>query len=76
MLTWLMSAVALAGTVLNAEKVRAGFWFWLVSNLFWTVYDFSIGAYAQGALFAVYTVLAIRGLIVWRQKEKNYKKIG
>ena len=29
MLTWIMSAVALAGTVLNAEKVRAGFWFCL-----------------------------------------------
>lgn len=70
MLEWVMSAVALAGTVLNAEKVRAGFWFWLVSNLFWTIYDFQVGAYAQGTLFAVYTVLAIRGLVVWRQKEK------
>lgn len=67
MLTWLMSAAALASTVLNAEKVRAGFWFWLVSNLFWTIYDFQVGAYAQGALFAVYTVLAIRGLIVWKR---------
>lgn len=67
MLEWVMSAVALAGTVLNAEKVRAGFWFWLVSNLFWTIYDFQVGAYAQSALFAVYTLLAIRGLIVWKR---------
>ena len=67
MITWVMSVIALAGTVLNAEKVRAGFGFWLVSNLFWTIYDFSIGAYAKGALFAAYTVLAIRGLIVWKR---------
>ncbi len=68
MLTWVISAVALAGTILNAEKIRTGFWLWLGSNMFWTVYDFSIGAYAQGALFAVYTLLAVRGLIVWKQK--------
>lgn len=68
MITWVMSVIALVGTVLNAEKVRAGFWFWLISNLFWAIYDFSIGAYAQSALFAVYTALAIRGLIVWQQK--------
>lgn len=70
MIAWIMSAIALAGTILNAEKSRAGFWFWLVSNLFWAVYDFRVGAYAQSALFAVYTLLAVRGLIVWRQKEK------
>jgi nicotinamide riboside transporter PnuC len=67
--TWLISLLALTGTILNAEKRRAGFYLWLITNLFWFIYDFKIGAYAQSALFFAYFLLAIRGLIVWKRKE-------
>lgn len=68
LVTWIVSLLALLGTILNAEKHRAGFYLWLVTNLFWTIYDFKIGAYAQGTLFFAYFLLAIRGLIVWKKK--------
>lgn len=68
-ITWIVSGLALVGTILNAEKLRAGFWLWLFTNLFWTIYDFKIGAYAQGTLFFAYFLLAIRGLIVWKRKK-------
>lgn len=70
-LSWVMSAVALAGTILNAERNIYGFLFWLVSNLYMTVRFCVIGEYAQSALFFIYFVLAIRGIDVWTQKEKK-----
>ena len=72
-LSWVMSAVALAGTVLNAERNKWGFIFWLVSNLYMTVRFTYIGEYAQAVLFFIYTVLAIRGIISWTQKERRAK---
>lgn len=37
LLSWIMSAVALAGTLMNAERNKYGFVFWLISNLYMTV---------------------------------------
>lgn len=70
-ITWVVSGIALLGTVLNAEQKRVGFWLWLFTNLFWVFYDFKIGAYAQSGLFFVYAILAVRGLIAWKQKESR-----
>lgn len=72
-LSWLMSAIALAGTVLNAERNVYGFVFWLVSNMYMTIRFFYIGEHAQALLFLVYTVLAIRGIISWTEKERRAK---
>jgi nicotinamide riboside transporter PnuC len=68
-LSWVMSAIALAGTFMNAERNKWGFVFWLVSNLYMTVRFFVIGEYAQSTLFFVYFILAIRGLFSWTKKE-------
>lgn len=74
-LSWIMSAIGLAGTLMNAERNKWGFAFWLISNLYMTIRFFVIGEYAQSALFFVYFLLAIRGIFSWTQKEKqDYKK--
>lgn len=67
-ITWIVSGLALLGTILNAEKLRVGFWLWIITDFFWMIYDFKIGAYAQGTLFLIYIFLAVRGLIVWKKK--------
>lgn len=66
---WVMSAVALTGTIINAEKNKYGFVFWLISNLYMTIRFFVIGEYAQSTLFFVYFLLAIRGLVAWSGKK-------
>jgi len=66
-MTWLITALALVGVVLNIKKNRLCFIVWLFTNSAWCIYDYSIGAYAQSALFAVYTCLAVWGLIEWRK---------
>lgn len=72
-LSWLMSGIALIGTILNAERNIVGFLFWLVSNLYMTIRFAYIGEYAQALLFLIYFLLAIRGIVVWQKKGKNKK---
>jgi len=72
-LSWLMSGVALAGTIINAERNKLGFVFWIVSNLYMTIRFAVISEYAQMILFFIYFILAIRGLYSWSKKEENGK---
>jgi hypothetical protein len=65
-LSWLIAVVALIGVVLNIQKRRIGFWFWIVSNAGNSVYAAHREAWSLAALFAVYFVLAIWGLIKWK----------
>ena len=65
--TWFVTALSIFGTVLNIKKVKYCFAIWAVTNGFWAVYDFVIGAYAQSALFAVYFCLALWGIWEWQK---------
>ena len=73
-LSWFMSAVALTGTIINAERNKYGFLFWIVSNLYMVIRFLIIGEYAQMTLFFIYFLLAIRGIFSWSLKEskKNF----
>lgn len=73
-LSWVMSAVALTGTIINAEKNKFGFVFWMVSNLYMTIRFAVIGEYAQMTLFFIYFLLAIRGIVVWSRKKESTSK--
>lgn len=73
-ITWIVSALALTGTILNSNRNKSGFYLWLCTNMFWTVVDFRAGLYAQSALFGAYTLLAVKGLITWTKKEKQDKE--
>ncbi len=70
-LSWIMSAIAFAGTVMNAERNKWGFAFWLISNLYMSIRFFVIKEYAQSVLFFIYFILAIRGIFSWTKKEER-----
>ena len=70
-LSCIMSAVAVAGTVMNAVRSIYGFFFWFVSNLYMTIRFAYIGEHAQATLFFIYFVLAIRGIVVWKRKKEK-----
>ena len=74
LLSILVSAVAFAGTVMNAERNKWGFGFWLVSNLYFCIRFFTIGEYAQSVLFFAYFLLAVRGVFAWTKKEEQDKE--
>lgn len=66
-MTWVITALAMLGTVLNILRLRWCFVVWIITNGYWAVYDWSIGATAQAVLFAVYFALAVWGLVRWSQ---------
>ena len=70
-ITWIVSGLALAGTILNSNRNKYGFVLWFFTNLFWLIVDFRAGLYAQSALFGAYTLLAVKGLLTWSKKEKE-----
>ncbi len=70
-LSWIMTAIAFTGTIINAEKNKWGFIFWVVSNVYFCVRFFVIGEYAQSLLFFAYFILAIRGIISWTKQEQS-----
>lgn len=73
-LSWIMSGIALIGSILNSSGNKYGFIFWIISNLYMSIRFYAIGEYAQALLFAIYFIIAIRGLNVW-SKKKTYEDI-
>ncbi len=65
MFTWPLAFLTVIGVVLNVKKHRSCFFIWSLTNIFWVIYNYSTGSYAQSAVFAVYFCLAIWGIIRW-----------
>lgn len=71
---WLLTALSIAGVVLNVLKNRNGFLIWMFTNASWAVIDFSKGIPQQGCLFVVYFCLAVWGYKTW--KPDTFKSRG
>lgn len=65
-LSWMIASFALIGTWLNIKKDSRCFVIWSCTNGFWAIYDAYHELYAQAALFSLYFIMAIIGLIKWR----------
>jgi hypothetical protein len=68
-MSWIVSAIALIGVWLNIRKDNRCFILWAFTNGYWCIYDYTLGAIAQSALFLVYFILALYGLWVWTYKK-------
>lgn len=66
---WLVTAVCLAGTVLNVKKVRWCFHLWALGNIAWMAIDIRNGLYSRAFLDLVQLALAIWGALEWRRGE-------
>lgn len=69
MLIWIVTAIALIGTYLNARQNRNGFLLWMVSNTAFSVWNLEIGEYAQAFLFLCYLFLAVYGYFAWKNQK-------
>ena len=67
MITWLFTAVSLAGTVLNVRKNILCFYLWSVGNIAWLTYDIASGLYSRAVLDVVHLAFAIWGIFAWRK---------
>lgn len=64
-MTWILTALSIYGVWLNINKRRSCFIVWACTNFNWMIIDYYHGLYAQSALFAVYFLLAVWGLVEW-----------
>ena len=71
MITWIMTAIAIIGTILNSFQKRSGFYFWLIGNLFWVIYNYKNEMPAQSALYLFNSIMCIIGLIKWKNNKED-----
>ncbi len=64
--TWGLTAISLAGVVLNIYKDPLCFWLWVFSNAAWAIVDWRRKIYSQAVLFGIYAVLAVWGIFAWK----------
>jgi len=67
-MTWILTAVCLAGTVLNVKKKRLCFVLWAAGNIAWLIYDIASGLYSRALLDAVQLGFAVWGFLEWKTK--------
>jgi hypothetical protein len=65
-MSWIFTVLSLIGVVLNIYKNKYCFVIWTLTNGFWCIYDYHNGLYSQSLLFLIYFILAIWGLIKWK----------
>lgn len=71
--SYIVSAFSLLGTVMNIKKLRACFIVWLFTNGFWLVYSILTEQYSRAILDFIYLLLAIYGIYEWSKKAKSNK---
>ena len=64
---WIATVIALTGTVLNCRKNKLCFYFWLVTNAMWFIFDISNSTISRAVLDIVQLALAIYGIYEWRK---------
>jgi nicotinamide riboside transporter PnuC len=68
MIEWIATMMSIAGNIFVNRKNITGLYIWLVGSLIWVIIAIQNFNWAQVALFGVYTILNIEGIIKWRKK--------
>ena len=71
LISWILTTIAITGAILNSQAKKEGFYFWLVSNSGFFVYNAFIGEIAMSALFLVYLFITINGIKTWSKQKKK-----
>jgi len=62
---WAATTAAIAGNVLLVHRIRAAFLVWTAANLVFLTRNLRLREWAQAALWATYTALAVWGWCHW-----------
>lgn len=66
-LTWVATAIAIVGSILNSCKRIEGFFLWLISNSLYVYINIKLGVIAQAILFAFNILICIMGVVQWKK---------
>ena len=68
---WIVTAISVFGSILNARKSNKCFYVWIIANVLWLAYDIYTRLYSRAALDIVQTGICISGIIYWKKSEKE-----
>lgn len=68
---WIVTAISIIGSILNARKSIWCFYVWIFANIIWLAYDIHINLYSRAALDIFQTVICISGIIFWKREDKQ-----
>ena len=68
MIEWILSLIAILGSIMNVKKMKSGFIVWIVADIGWIIVCLENEAYSQIPMWAFYTCLCVWGFIVWRKE--------
>lgn len=71
-ITWVLTAVSLIGSFLNAKKKVACFYLWAIGEIFWFALDMVNHTYGRAFLDLTQLAFAIYGIKEW--SEKHYEQ--
>jgi len=63
---WFLTIIAVIGAYFNSRGAKKGFYFWLISNSGFMVYNYCIDELAMSCLFGVYLLISMNGLRCWK----------
>lgn len=66
MIPWILTVIALIGAYYNSNALKEGFYFWVVSNTGFCVYNACNGELALSFLFFAYLMITINGIRTWK----------
>lgn len=69
-ITWILAAISLFGSFLNAKKKSACFYLWGIGEVFWFSLDVYNHTYGRAVLDAVSFVICIYGLFEWNKNKE------
>ena len=70
-IAYIITAASIVGTVANSFQKRWCFAIWACTNTFWIIYNITFKSYAQALLYTFNLIMAIIGLIKWKDKPKE-----
>ncbi len=68
---WIVTAISVFGSILNARKLKACFYVWIIANVCWFIYDMRTGLYSRAVLDTIQTIICICGIFHWDKEEEN-----
>lgn len=71
---WAGSVIAIVGALLNARKVRAGFLFYIASNIALVSVGVVKGELYNVLLFSVFLVISTYGFFKWKRIDQKEKR--
>lgn len=68
MTNYLVAIITLIGTIGNAFGKEWSFKVWLITNIYWVIYNYINGDIPQCLIFTANVIVCIIAIITWRKR--------